>query len=69
VRTLIKAVVVLGVIILAVGLEACSWSVPHQGFGSIPDYEQPYGSTGFVLVVGGAIIGGLGFFEPGRKTK
>jgi hypothetical protein len=65
VGTLIKVVVVLGVIILAIGLVVGVWSVPTKGFG--PYYEHPFWLTGLVLVVGGVIIGALGFLDPGRK--
>jgi hypothetical protein len=65
VRPLNKVVVVLGVIILAIGLVVGFWSEPTKSFG--PYYEHPFWLTGVVLVLGGAIIGALGFLDPGRK--
>jgi hypothetical protein len=67
VRALIKAVVVLSVIFLALGLVACSYSVPTMSFGC--SYEYPYALTGFVLIVGGATIGALGLLNPGKKSS
>jgi hypothetical protein len=65
VTALIKAVVVLGVIFFALGLVACLYGVPTMSFGCY--YEYPYAPTGFVLIVGGAIIGALGFLDRGKR--
>ena len=64
---LIKIVVVLGFIFFAVGLAACSYAVPTMSFGCYLEY--PYALTGFVLIVGGAIIGALGLLDRGRKSS
>jgi len=64
VRILHKDIVIIGVIFLAIGLAACLWSEPAK-FGCA--YEQPYGLTGVVLVVGGIVIATLGFLDPRRK--
>ncbi len=66
-RALIKAVVVLGVIFVAVGLVACSYAVPTMNFGCVLEY--PYALTGFVLIMGGAIFGALGLWDPGRTSS
>jgi len=64
VRILHKDIVIIGVIFLAIGLAACLWSEPTK-FGCA--YEQPYGLTGVVLVLGGIVIATLGFLDPRRK--
>lgn len=68
-RTLHKDIVVIGVIFLAIGLVVGLWSVPKDVFASMMVYEQPYGLTGWVLVLGGLIIAALGYFDPGRKAS
>jgi hypothetical protein len=70
VRTLHKDIVIIGVIFLAIGFVVGFWPVEKDIYMmSVIEYEQPYWLTGLVLVVAGAIIAALGYFDPGRKTS